>query len=223
VELNRAARLALWLHERSLSAAERDPIVGDLLEELESRAFQDRRLATRWLWEQTLRSLVPNVRRRLRTDRTMPASEPAQGARMLNGLTTDLRFALRLLRRQPLTAAVAFTSLAAGLGLNVLLLTLADAVLLRPLPLREPNRLVVLLLQRETGLMHNFSYPEYQDLRDGTRSLESLVAYGSAEATIAAADGSTSIDGAVVSGNFFEALGVPMRTGRGLTTQDDRT
>jgi predicted permease len=222
VELNRAARLALWLQERSLSAAERDPIVGDLLEEFESRAFQDRRLATRWLWEQTLRSVVPNVRRRLRTDRMTPGTAPARGARMLNGLATDLRFALRLLRRQPLTAAVGFISLAAGLGLNVLLLTLADAVLLRPLPLREPHRLVLLLLQRETGLMHNFSYPEYQDLRDGTRSLESLVAYGSAEATIAAADGATSVDGAVVSGNFFEALGVPMRTGRGLTTQDDR-
>jgi predicted permease len=220
--MNRAARLALWLHERSLSAAERDPIVGDLLEEFELRATHDPQLATRWLWEQTLRSMVPNLRRRLRTDRTVPSNEPAQGARMLNGLATDLRFALRLLRRQPLTAAVGFISLAAGLGLNVLLLTLADAVLLRPLPLREPNRLVLLLLQRETGLMHNFSYPEYQDLRDGTRTLESLVAYGPAEATVAEADGAMSLDGAVVSGNFFQALGVPMRTGRGLLADDDR-
>jgi len=90
---------------------------------------------------------------------------------MLNGLATDLRFALRLLKRQPLMTFVGFVSLSAGIGLNVLMLTLADAALFRPLPLRAPHRLVVLLLQCESGLMHNFSYPDYQDLRDNAQSL----------------------------------------------------
>ena len=61
---------------------------------------------------------------------------------MLNGLGTDLRFAIRLLKRQPLMSVVALVSLTAGLGLNILLLTLADAALMRPLPLaiRSPGR-----------------------------------------------------------------------------------
>ncbi len=59
---------------------------------------------------------------------------------MLTGLATDVRFAVRLLRRQPLTTLVAFVSLTAGLGLNILLLTLADATLVRSLAVRDPGQ-----------------------------------------------------------------------------------
>jgi putative ABC transport system permease protein len=215
--MNWRTRLALWLHERSLSPDERDAVIGDLIEELSRRGDDDLRVAW-WLWAQTCRSVIPNLYRRL----SRPASQcEAEGGGMLNGIGTDLRFALRLMSRQPLMAAVGFTSLTVGLGLNILLFTVADAALLRPLPLTDPSQLVVLLLQRDSGFNHNFSYPEYRDLRDSTRTLDGLVAYGSVEATLAGSTGATTIEGEVVSGNFFSTLGVPMRAGRALGAMDD--
>ncbi len=217
----RVPRVALWLHEHSLAPDEREAVIGDLVEEFAVRAAHDPRAARSWLWTQTCRSLAPNLRRRLRHPRPAIVADTPHGARMLNGLATDLRFAIRLLKRQPLMSLVALVSLTAGLGLNILLLTLADAALMRPLPLRDPGRLVVLLLQRESGLMHNFSYPDYRDLRDKTREVDGLVAYSAVEATMAGSQGATSLEGEVVSGNFFAALGVPLRAGRALGDADD--
>ena len=117
---------------------------------------------------------------------------------------------------------VALLSLTAGLGLNLLLFTIANGILFRPLPLRDPGRLTLLLLQRDSGVNHNFSYATYVGLRDETRSLESLVAYSGAQATAAGTGGSEPFDGEAVSGNFFAALGVPIREGRGLAADDDR-
>lgn len=215
------SRLALWLHERSLCGEDREAVIGDLLEGLAARAH-DPRLARRWVWSQTLRSLGPNLHRRWFMQRP-PRVEPAPpGGRIVNGFTTDLKFALRLFRRQPLTSTVALVSLTAALALNVLLVTLADAALLRQLPLRSPGDLVLLLLQRATGINHNFSYPDYRAMRDRTGTVESLVAYSGVGATVDDPAGAAPADGEVVSGNFFGALGVRMRTGRALGDADDR-
>ncbi len=219
---HRPPRLAVWLHERSLGREDREAVIGDLLEGFASRAIRDPRLARQWVWLQTLRSLAPNLHRRWFVQRPA-ASEPLpQGGRIVNGLSTDLRFALRLFRRQPLTSIVAFVSLTAALTLNVLLATLADAALLRQLPLRSPGELVLVLLQRETHINHNFSYLEYGDLRDRARGLESLVAYSGVGATVDGPAGATPVNGEVVSGNFFGALGIRIRTGRALGDADDR-
>ena len=220
-------RLALWLHERSLAPIERDAVIGDLIEDLHTiEQMRGARSAQRWIWTQTFRSLGPNVHRRLFTPRITPQpvsdfQASADGGSMIDGLMTDVRFAARLSRRQPLATLVAFLSLTVGLGLNILLFTLADAALLRPLPLRDPSSLVLLLLQRESGFNHNLSYPEYRTLRDGTTTLDGLVAYTGVKATIAGADGAMTVDGEVVSGNLFAALGVPMRAGRTLSVADD--
>lgn len=215
-------RLALWLHERSLAPIERDAIIGDLIEDLHAiEQASGAQSAERWIWTQTLRSLGPNLHRRLITPPITPQLEAAYGDGMFNGLMTDVRFAARLSRRQPLMTLVAFLSLAVGLGLNILLFTLADAALLRPLPLRDPASLVILLLQRESGFNHNLSYPEYRTLRDRTTTLDGLVAYSGVEATIAGSDGAQTANGELVSGNFFSTLGVPMRTGRMLGVTDD--
>ena len=217
-----APRLAVWLHERSLSPQDREPIIGDLLEGFAARARRDPRAARRWVWSQTFRSLAPNLYRRWFVHRQAPAAiAPARGG-IVSGLVTDIRFAIRLLKRQPLTSSVALASLTAGLALNVLLITIADAVLVRQLPLRSPEDLALVLLQRESGLNHNFSYPDYRDLRDRAQSVEALVAYSPASATIDTANGAMAADGEVVSGNFFAALGVRMRNGRALSEAEDR-
>jgi predicted permease len=139
----------------------------------------------------------------------------------MNGLATDLRFALRLMRRQSLLSLVAFASLLVGIALNVLLFTISNAVLFRPLALREPGNLFVLLLQRPTGLNHNFSYPDYLTLRDNARLPEDIVAYSVTEATAQSSEAAEVLDGELVSGNMFTTLGVPIRRGRPLTPADD--
>jgi hypothetical protein len=220
---HRLPRLAVWLHERSLGREDREAVIGDLLEGFASRAMRDPRLARQWVWLQTLRSLAPNLHRRWFVQRPAAIEPLPQGGRIVNGFTTDLRFALRLFRRQPLTSIVAFVSLTAALTLNVLLATLADAALLRQLPLRSPGELVLVLLQRETHINHNFSYLEYGDLRDRARGLESLVAYSGVAATVDGPAGATPVNGEVVSGNFFGALGIRIRTGRSAMPTTGRT
>ena len=127
--MNRPPRIALWLHEHSLPPDDREAVIGDLVEEFHALAADSPRAARLWVWTETCRSLSTNLRRRLTHRRSMTVPESPHGARMLNGLSTDLRFALRLLKRQPLMSFVAILSLTAGLGLNILLVALADVAL----------------------------------------------------------------------------------------------
>jgi predicted permease len=214
-------RLALWLHERAVDPSEREAVVGDLLEEFDARVASDPVHARRWFWRQTLRSMPFHLRRRW--DRShLPQPRPLEGARPMNGLATDIRFALRLLRHDMLIASVAFVSLAAGLALNILLFTIANAVLIRPLAVRSPSELVVLALQRPSSLMHNFSYPDFDAIRTAAATPRALVAYSAEQATLSAEQVSSVVEGECVSGNFFGALGVPLVAGRGLADSDDR-
>ena len=215
-------RLALWIHERSLRRSERDVVIGDLLEEFSARAERDLPQARQWIWQQTVRSLAPNLRRRFRAVAPGDHADRSQRRHPMNGFMTDLRFALRLIRREPLVTGVAFLSLAAGLALNTLLFTLANAVLFRPLPVESPSELVVLMLQRPTGLMHNFSYPDYRVLTAAAKLPAGIVAYAPAQATLTGSEAATVVGGESVSGNFFSELGVAVRNGRGLAADDDR-
>jgi hypothetical protein len=219
----RPPRLAIWLHERSLPRDDRDAVIGDLLEGFTRRAARDPESARRWIWSQTCRSLPLNVYRKWRTRLDRPEIATSPGGRIVNGMDSDIRFAVRLLRRQPATTFVALASLTAALALNVLLVTLADAALFRPLPLRSPGDLVLMLLQRDSGLNHNLSYPDYADLRDRAQAVDALTAYAGVSATVQSGAGPAQpSDGEAVSGNFFAALGVPMRAGRALDQTDDR-
>ena len=71
--------------------------------------------------------------------------------------------------------------------------------------------------------MHNFSYPDYADLRAHSRTVDGLIAYSPVQATWAGTSESVPLEGEVVSGNFFEVLGIRLRTGRALTVADDES
>ena len=214
-------RLALWLLERSLLPAEREPVAGDLIEEFRNRAALNPGRARRWFWSQTLRSLSPNIQRR-RRQAALERHTGRKGRSSMSGVLTDLRFALRLTRRSPLISIVGFLSLGVALALNVVLFTLANAVLFRSLPVRAPAELSLMLLQRPANLMHNFSHPDYQTLVGAARLPDAVLAYSAAEASAAGPDGAAKLDGEVVSGNFFASLGVPVHAGRGLSPEDNR-
>ena len=120
----------------------------------------------------------------------------------------DLRHAVRLLRRTPGFTLAAACALALGLGPTVAMFAVVDAVLLRPLPVRYPERLVAVYADRGLTRRH-FSYPDYVDLRDGQEALEGLAAVGASNAWF----GETSPDRLslqMVSGNYFDLLGLRM-------------
>ena len=132
----------------------------------------------------------------------------------------------RGLRRAPLFTAAAVASLALGIGANTAIFSLLDQVLLRPLPVRNPYELVLLdspgLLGREFSRgPYSFSYPTYCDLRDGNQVFAGLAARYPTHLTMSAGDHSERVAGELVSGNFFEVLGVGARLGRTLTPADD--
>ena len=151
-------------------------------------------------------------------------------------MTQDIRFALRLLRRNPAFSAIAIATLALGMGINTAAFTFFNAFVLRPLPVREPETLVRLNALDRNGRTHNFSIAEYRDLRDrndvfaGVVALAPLpVSLGDAVAGRAATDydiippGYEFAFGLTVSGNYFTVLGGQPALGRLLAPEDDLT
>ena len=139
--------------------------------------------------------------------------------------TSDLRLALRGLRRSPLFAAVAIMSLALGIGANTAIFTLIDQILLRKLPVANPHELVMLHQQgphmgSNAGTrMH--SYPLYQDLQQRAEPLAQVLARRLVDASLSVGGTTERVSAELVSGNYFTMLGVGPALGRVFTSQQD--
>src|SRR5712671_1496552 len=141
------------------------------------------------------------------------------------GLLTDIRAGIRGLRRTPGFAITAILTLALGIGLATAVFTVADALLLRPLPVQDQDRLVVLWGQKPE---RDFAYPlGFDDAREFTRRSRTLdrvailASWGAAPLPIRDADQISQLRRALVSGDFFDVLGVRPAIGRGLQSTDD--
>ncbi len=154
----------------------------------------------------------------------LEALRDQRGLPWLDDLGRDLRHAVRLLRRNPVFAAIAIVSLAVGIGANCAIFSLADELILRPLPVRDPGAVVTVNAdapdQGSGG--GRMSYPNYRDLRDASRSFDGLVAYrlstvGFARSREAVRELRT---GVLVSDNFFSVLGVQPALGRSFTPDE---
>jgi predicted permease len=148
----------------------------------------------------------------------------------LDKLLRDVRFALRSLRQSPGFTATAILTLALGVGANTAVFSVMNAVLLRSLPVFDPDRLVYLRTSnppRGTGTIDSnetFSYPVYDALRRQNRGLSPLIAFvplsGSKVAVRYGAEPEEA-EGDMVSGTFFSGLGVNLPRGRGFSEQDE--
>src|SRR5262249_49097451 len=122
-------------------------------------------------------------------------------------LFSDLRFAVRGLRRSPLFAGVAILSLALGIGANTAIFTLIDQILLRKLPVAAPDQLVM-LYQQGTHMGSNMgmrmhSYPIYQDLQQKAEPLSEVIARRMVPASLTIDNQTERIEAEMVSGNYF--------------------
>src|SRR5438552_15013192 len=128
----------------------------------------------------------------------------------VSSLTQDVRYALRILRQSPLFTAVAVSSLALGIGANTAIFTLTDAILLRWLPVQNPQELVV-LARNPSKPTTSFNYPDYRFVRDQNRSYTGLMAFSGGGRPISfglpgRAASSQLVKLSMVSGNYFDVL-----------------
>jgi putative ABC transport system permease protein len=137
-------------------------------------------------------------------------------------LLQDVRYALRTLARNPLFAAVALATLALGIGANAAIFTVVDAVLLRPLPYADPERLaMVWTTWAASGERGGSSTPDYRELRDHSRGFEAMGAYYYAPFTLSAAEQPERLRGAIVTASLLPLLGVTPRHGRGFAAEEE--
>jgi predicted permease len=148
--------------------------------------------------------------------------------RWIEDLMQDLRYGLRMLRKNPGFTAVAVISLALGIGANTAIFTLVDQIVLRLLAVHNPHELVQ--LRTEGGVIggnngdhrQTFSYPIYTALRDRNTVFSGLTGQRVEFASMVGEDRSEMINVGMVAGNFFEVLGIRPYLGRLLTQDDDR-
>jgi predicted permease len=133
----------------------------------------------------------------------------------------DLRFALRQCRRQPGFTLAVVSTLALTIGANAAVFAVADAVVFRALPLADPDRLVWVTSVRPDNPEGPFTLPEYVDYRAQTRTLAGLAAYANWSANMAGDGVTERFQGARVSANLFDVLGLSPAAGRLLREADD--
>ena len=138
----------------------------------------------------------------------------------MDQLIKDLRFGIRSLLKRPGFTVIAVLTLALGIGANTAIFSVVNATLMRPLPVHEPERLVFVFNGPSQSI---FSYPDYAALRDQNNVFDGLAAWGGITASLNSNDQPDLVNGAIVTGNFFEVLGVGAQLGRVLSTADDKT
>jgi len=135
----------------------------------------------------------------------------------------DLRYGVRMLLRSPGFTAVALLSLALGIGANTAIFSIVNVALLKPIPVREPNRLVAVFTtdQRNPGNLP-LSHLNYKDLRDQNQVFTEMTALTFAQVNWSQGRGAEQIPLQVVAGNYFSLLGAPIAHGRAFHPDDDR-
>ena len=147
----------------------------------------------------------------------------------------DLRYAMRGLRKSPGFTITVVLTLALGIGANAAIFTLFDQVLLRMLPVEKPRELVRLEWNGafsgsmsafggdSAGHFNYFSYPMYKDLREQNTVFQDVLAADKAQVGVSWHDQAENKDAEVVSGNYFQLLGLKPAAGRLFTAQDETT
>jgi predicted permease len=142
----------------------------------------------------------------------------------MEALLQDIRYGWRMLTRNPAFTAIAVLTLAIGIGASTAIFSVVDTVLLRPLPYREPEKLV-LVSETLPGMSTDeigVSAGEYQDYRDRNRSFSQVAAYESAGFNLTGAGQPLRVNAAALSASAFALLGVSPELGRGFTVEEDR-
>jgi putative ABC transport system permease protein len=212
--------LAIWLLTRRLSAEWRDFVVGDLEEEFARRRGDSAVAAHAWFWWQTMRCLAapPPVR-----PNPLVGGSP-QGDSRMRTLVADLRYAFRVMSRTPSFAVAVVSVLALGIGANTTIFSIVNAVLLRPLPFEEPERLVRIFTRTPGGRLFELSPGKFYDWQRDARSFEGMAMYqccGFRELALTGTGTARSVRATAVSARFFEVVRARPALGRVFRQEED--
>ena len=154
--------------------------------------------------------------------RAMEECRDVRGISSIEILAKDLRFGLRMLWKSQGFTLIALLTLALGIGANTVIFSIVSAVLLRPLPFPEPDRLVAIYAYLASDGNESFSYPDFLDWQRENRSFGYLATYRPTDFTLAGADVPEHVQGERISAEFFDSLGVRLRLGRTFRLDEDR-
>jgi putative ABC transport system permease protein len=220
---SQSPRGAEWLLRRFLPDEDAEAIAGDLEEMLRARlaAGSTRRAARRWYWRQTVSVVSAHLH---------PGFEPAEQPqrKAMPAFRQDLAGAFRSLRKQPAFAMMAISMLALGTGANVAIFSLVNAVLLKPLPFAEPDRLMLahlLVPERDSpGTLAPtvWSYPKYRVFRDNQRVFDGTAMFTSREWNVTGTGMPERITIELVESSYFEVLRTPPQLGRTFSADETR-
>ena len=136
----------------------------------------------------------------------------------------DLKYGFRMLLAHPGLSAVAVLSLALGIGLNTTIFSVVNSVLLRPAPVENPDELVEIYSSVPEGFEYSStSYPDYLDFQTQAKSFSGVLGYSLMAVSLSQEGSSELIIGEIVTGNYFDVLGVDALLGRTFLPEEDRT
>lgn len=211
-------RLALAVIRITAPAADREWIVGDVLEELDRvRARDGRAMARRMLVDDAVRGVGHFAKTRWLLIR--PAQTRGDG--FMSTLLHDLRYALRLLRRSPGFTVTAVITLALAIGANTAIFSAVKGVLISPLPYPNPDRLVRLFEETPRTPHFPMSPADFRDYRNELQSFSGIAAYVRGDLQIGDANRPEQLRGMQVSAGFFGVLGYQPAIGRDFEPADE--
>jgi putative ABC transport system permease protein len=225
-------RLLLFLIGLATPKCDREWVVGDTVEEFEhieqSRGAQ---AARRWLRGELRRVLLQAPRHRLAaTSRAPRRLRYPRGDGPMSAIWQDMRYALRLLGRSPGFSAVAILTLALGIGANTAMFAVVNAILLKPLPFRDADRLMLVHLmfpdrERGPGMFREgvWSYPKYQTFLESQNVFEDTALFGGRDLTLAGDGEAERVRGEVVTDRYPTLLGIDPILGRPFTDEEAGT
>jgi predicted permease len=214
--LHRLASVLAWIRHRGRAERQLD-------EEL--RAYLDMSAA-----EKVREGASPEEARRLALielgglEQTKERVRSYRHGAALDAVARDVRYAVRLFRRNPGFTVVVVTTLALGIGSNTAIFNLIDALMLRWLPVRDPQQLVQVSLQPREGTQPGggtLSYAIVHALADRRDVFEGVAGFTGSGFEVGVPGATTRVNGALVTGGFYDTLGLNPVVGRLVTTQDD--
>lgn len=147
-----------------------------------------------------------------------------QPRRWEDEMIQDLRYGVRMLRKQPSFTLIAVVTLSLGIGANTAIFSVVDKVLLRSLPVKNPNELALVSGETVNPKFQNsiFSYPNYVDYRANNEVFQGLLAYLQTPVRIGEGESSDKLNLELISDNYFDVLGVTATQGRVIQADDNR-